>query len=134
MKTKHVHEFKMGKSKKVSVCSCGVFRHENLKPEDVIEGVEAKHTPGPWIVIARDSSVKVQRDNHNPICDLEADHFSAKDERTLADAHLIAAAPDLLEACHLLFRELSEFCLERDSEALRAGRAAIAKAERGHCG
>jgi hypothetical protein len=36
MKTKHTHEYKEGKSKKVSVCFCGSFKHINLKAEDVI--------------------------------------------------------------------------------------------------
>ncbi len=34
---KHEHTFVPGKSGKVATCTCGAFRHLNLKPEDVIQ-------------------------------------------------------------------------------------------------
>lgn len=75
MKNKHVHEYVMGKSGKVSICTCGRFRHEGdftpiveiqAEPcftradgECVAEGCmhdtkrqpseRSEHTPTPWI-------------------------------------------------------------------------------------
>ncbi len=91
---KHVHEFKMGKSKKVSVCTCDAFKHENLKPDEVIVGIEAEHTPGPWYAEERDPSewyVTTGQDGRD-IAILETISNGK------ANARLIAAAPELLEA------------------------------------
>ena len=68
---------------------------------------EAKHTPGPWQVMGGERLVWVSAHLAGPsdICDLY--HYSAKapendgfvlKENAEANAHLIAAAPDLLEA------------------------------------
>ena len=57
----------------------------------------SKHTPGPW---------KVEGDSVYYIDGIEADAINLicrcgdpSNERFAADAHLIVAAPDLLEAC-----------------------------------
>ena len=48
------------------------------------------------------------------------------------DARLIAAAPDLLEACQLVLTEFSEFAalwkIDTESDGVSACRAAVAKA------
>lgn len=54
----------------------------------------SKHTPGPWHV----SDGWVQTDT-SAVCMISR---HALDERELADARLIAAAPDLLEALELI--------------------------------
>lgn len=89
-----------------------------------------KHTPGPWKVLATDSSVEVVaiREGsrlHAPICDLQADGFTAKEERTLADAALIAAAPEMLSA----LREANEIIYRETGCTSFAADQAIAKAE-----
>lgn len=106
MKTKHIHEFKIGKSNKVKICSCGKFEHINLKPEDVIKGIEAKHTPGPWnmetghkINCGHDYAEIYAKDASILVCDVLVNKNSA-DGKGVANARLIAAAPELLEALY----------------------------------
>lgn len=60
---------------------------------------KAKHTPGPWRVeLQSGQQVGVHKFTHCVDC---ADDSIAS-LLTKADAHLIAAAPDLLEACKRL--------------------------------
>lgn len=63
---------------------------------------QGKHTPGPWVVAEHQKdtpgtenwpSLIVQAGGHN-ICEIDL-----PDETDEANAHLIAAAPALLEAC-----------------------------------
>ena len=57
-----------------------------------------KHTPGPWVIGKQDHDViTVDTANGTAICDVYVD----SDDRP-ANANLIAAAPDLLEACERL--------------------------------
>lgn len=72
-----------------------------LSMEELREGLkksEPQHTPTPWEVVATDTSVKIvaspSRNGRTtePICDLEADQWTAKDPRTLADAAFIIRA------------------------------------------
>jgi hypothetical protein len=58
---------------------------------------EMKHTPGPWW-IDRDIELWVSgdgRDPGHPVCMVTGGHVT---DRDLADAHLIASAPDMLDA------------------------------------
>ena len=56
----------------------------------------SKHTAGPWTVSTSDRYVRY-RGIHGPnICDLEV--FGGERDEQEANAHLIAAAPELLEA------------------------------------
>jgi len=61
----------------------------------------AKHTPGPWVVIlspADDDEFEVVTSNVSmPICQFWRKGYGV--EAHAANARLIAAAPDLLDAC-----------------------------------
>lgn len=98
------------------------------------EQVQAQHTPGPWEVLA---GTIVQEQNNGPtitslkesLDDRHHDFFEIR-----ANARLIAAAPELLEALKELagveFRHGSQAERNRQfAEAQAAARAAIAKAE-----
>lgn len=92
------------------------------------------HTPGPWKVAG-------QGDGNQQLPILASRHIIAavRDDGRLADAYLIAAAPDLLAACKALFDAQSsrkhplgdpnEGIATKCAEAASKARAAIAKAE-----
>ena len=85
----------------------------------------SKHTPGPWRCEPQPGQT-VGKHTYTH-CVMYGDD-SIADTLTEADAHLIAAAPDLLKACKaacqdLEFRGDNLTCLYKDI------RAAIAKAE-----
>ena len=67
---------------------------------EIEEGGVSKYTPGPWRVSDGDDLwVAGPISTDNVICDIvprDADSYTEEDE---ANAALIAAAPDLLEAC-----------------------------------
>ena len=81
----------------------------------------SKHTPGPWVLESPESGGRVLAQDematiiHTPTC-------SPFNELVIADARLIAAAPELLEALQMLL----EF--PNTGPATSAARAAIAKA------
>ena len=82
------------------------------------------HTPGPW-TISGASTIKTLGGNKTYIASI------AKNDRP-ANARLIAAAPDLLEALKALQRQALQGNARGDEwmdEALELTRAAIAKAE-----
>lgn len=87
--------------------------------------MNAKHTPGPWTL----------RDEGDAGLMVYCGTAVAQVFSTTSDAHLIAAAPELLEAARALMPSLGdaiETLAEPDSElAFRASalRAAITKAE-----
>ena len=112
----------------------------------------AKHTPGPWNLFSRGTTIAVHVDG---ACEVVGRPGFDDSDRPIseheANARLIAASPDLLWACHELAathgsahqsNELIERRIEalqeggdnadiqRDLRALLAARAAIAKAER----
>lgn len=76
------------------------------------------HTPGPWVLTWR------------PIIDVAgiASVPVADDGRHTANAHLIAAAPDLLAALEILIDCASYGDVIQDADAWATARAAIAKA------
>lgn len=83
----------------------------------------SKHTPGPWypdhfegISIFHDV-----KDRRFPVCRIEP----ISEGEGEANAHLIAAAPDLLEACKRVLSELDYVSIGAEEDL----RAAIAKAE-----
>lgn len=103
---------------------------------------EAKHTPGPWVVRleGREGQEVIVRSTV-----LEEDFLDGgMYEPTVADlhrggdgnihtAHLIAAAPELLEALQLLLNEVDESAVAGATDygwpiAVEKSRAAIAKA------
>jgi len=55
----------------------------------------SKHTPGPWVVDAEDNRILATDKRETIICSLSA---TCRNPGVLADAHLIAAAPDMLAA------------------------------------
>ena len=85
------------------------------------------HTPGPWLVILTSTGEwQVFADKYNVIiCDNVWDHTANKTGNSIeANARLIAAAPDLLEALELLMYR-SEI---HDPKMLAIAHAAIDKA------
>ena len=89
-----------------------------------------KHTPGPWE--ADDYAVQSPANERLQIREQSVRIMSAERQ---ANARLIAAAPELLEACHAICRA---FCITRESDeaeqaalndAYNKCRAAIARAE-----
>jgi hypothetical protein len=98
---------------------------------------DLKHTPKPWHVNVVDETLVVDSDNR-PVATTFQDESDYADEcdRRYADACLIAAAPELLDA----LKKMITWGLEPDSdskspregqlvEAWAKARAAIAKAE-----
>lgn len=93
-----------------------------------------KHTPGPWFPVENSSywEVRTERTNHygEQIGDVCASKFiDGQDDNpvAIANVHLMAAAPELLEACQMLLVCMSLANWEGDPAAEKA-RAAIAKA------
>lgn len=98
------------------------------------------HTPGPWKVCNFDKSVSCTIDSFNGVVVAEplgpeGPWGSVKAEHE-ANANLIAAAPELLEALMVAEKWMTK-CLEADTglvgliEATKKARQAIAKAEGG---
>lgn len=88
---------------------------------------QEKHTPGPWEVwqLAEDSDPEGRRiitadEGETEVCGIVPHE---------ADAILIAAAPELLEACQAFVTAYEKpHQLEKTDTALRLAKAAIAKA------
>lgn len=97
------------------------------------------HTPGPWQALLHSDTEFVPEVRgicsmywgiHEPTPESEA----AMVAQVEANARLIAAAPDLLEACKALLADYIETCEEHNIQVFRASlalaREAIAKAEK----
>jgi hypothetical protein len=102
----------------------------------------SKHTPGPWSVDAVPGLpvyINAGDDGLRPVADIngleDGINNDARREEQMANAALIAAAPDLLEACKGLRATIERLLPERDlmsqitQKALIAADAAIAKAQ-----
>lgn len=66
----------------------------------------SKHTPGPWIAVG--SWVEVESDDIPDICTCDPNHMGQaslhrSDEEVVANARLIAAAPEMLAMLHIIF-------------------------------
>ena len=87
---------------------------------------ETQHTPGPWLVMETDTSIKVRTGHRDSICIMSIKPYSGRIEEGRANAHLIASAPDMLAA-------LTDARVERDRlrEALDDIREDLLKAQRG---
>ena len=84
----------------------------------------SKHTPGPWIVVSRGMfSPKVVDANSLGIC-----HTTYAPTGAEANARLIAAAPDLLEALKEIVDAADGAGWEQLDPSFKKARAAIAKA------
>ena len=71
-------------------------------------GTKTKHTPGPWELTDLDNYPEAEF-CINAVAtpySLIAECFSGSDEQRLANARLIAAAPDLLEICEIVLARL----------------------------
>jgi len=98
---------------------------------------ECKHTPGPWMVDDCDSGVIVCKDGDIAVCSIGC--IPKKDfsddiecyEITRANARLIAAAPDLLEALKGLVNIATHPQATKDQirQIAKEARATIAKAK-----
>lgn len=98
----------------------------------------AKHTPGPWTIWHRGKHAPIVNSIDEQICtcSLTATRVGgiASVEHVEANAHLIAAAPEMWEVCRALLHWADDFshCSVpwpgTLNEAVSAARAAIAKA------
>lgn len=94
----------------------------------------SEHTPRPWKAVQQASCPSfwwVADAWGKKVCGLS---HSVRDEDKEAIANLLAAAPDLSEACEDLLTSLEEICSRTGytlPTSFRKGRAAITKAEGG---
>jgi hypothetical protein len=92
--------------------------------------MNTKHTPGPWTQY-RDSRgyVRIQSNvQGGPVAFIEEMNNTGGTEQDHANARLIAAAPELLEALERITRVASVELTGRRDDVLEQARAAIAKA------
>ena len=87
--------------------------------------MKTQHTPGPWIVEITGKEAFVTAEHGGLCAAISVGKANGQDK---ANAHLIAAAPDLLAALIRCLPEISVCCIP---EMLAQARAAIAKAEQG---
>ena len=99
----------------------------------------SKHTPGPWIAVGY--QVEVESDDIPDICNcdpahIDQEHLQWDEETIMANARLIAAAPDLLEALQLVVKWADDsgktfrFSAASDSETVQKIYGSISKAIR----
>jgi hypothetical protein len=85
------------------------------------------HTPGPWMW---DGTRLISEDGEAVVYECYQDIFETEHlTLTSADAHLIAAAPDLLAVCEDLPRVLVHGSTQERLAAAKAVMAAIARAK-----
>ena len=95
---------------------------------------KATHTPGPWIVKRGAWEFTIGNESSKPSARLHDFMVAKTPENSMhseADAHLIAAAPDLLAACENADKELALLGWDKDNSVRWDLRAAIAKAKGG---
>lgn len=94
---------------------------------------QAKHTPGPWFIRkANPGNCDLYQEGYGAIADFMVDGPNEKmDAEAVANAHLCAAAPDLLEALIRATNLLRQSGYEAGvyNSAIDQADAAIAKAE-----
>lgn len=98
---------------------------------------DTKHTPGPWIVDHTEKGLigkpATRIISDGPVCTqtvahLMDDAYLNGEGSTIANARLIAAAPELLKALEIAEKWLREFGVHWGSDEGRKIRDAIAKA------
>ena len=74
-----------------------------------------QHTPAPWKIVPIGKELYIESDTPALVCDMQFDAcISDAEERGVkANARLIAAAPELLEACRDILPELNRGGIER---------------------
>ena len=90
-----------------------------------------KHTPGPWHV---HMGQLIKCEVGLVIADVERNPSHISKAARVANAHLIAAAPELLEAARMMADLVDDLLVQAGAnyaDELAAARAAIAKAEGG---
>ena len=86
-----------------------------------------KHTPGPWEVEGIGQVIVPARPPAwRTLADVYGEH--GDEEQADADAHLIAAAPDLLAACEMALLDVRYYATVH-GESITVLEAAIAKAK-----
>lgn len=98
--------------------------------------MKTKHTPAPWKVDYRYSNDKrvicswypIKDENGYIIAETEGDYGGIKNSTAKANAALIAAAPELLEALHNLVNAASGDTIENLKIAIADAKATIKKA------
>lgn len=102
--------------------------------------MSGKHTPGPWTTDKADhdapyQDIKIKAGKHHTVCTVWIDDAPVHDFNSLqeANARLIAAAPDLLEALRKVVALWDHHASAHGDGIIyplhEAARAAIAKAE-----
>lgn len=87
----------------------------------------SKHTPGPWDLDEGDLSTVYELETSDPLAEVFSDKSA---EENVANARLIAAAPELLEALEALLAASEKHIFSTECKRERdAARAAIAKAQ-----
>ena len=91
--------------------------------------METKHTPGPWTVRDHGGYIEVETPDEPTVAHFGSLSFDGADhDWALANARLIAAAPELLAALKAM-ADRAEWYGDEDADSLCGARAAIAKAE-----
>ena len=96
--------------------------------------IETHHTPGPWRVQATGHSFVVEAHTHTEAISVDENGNPCRwSEYNEANARLIAAAPELLEALQRLSAQCTRLRLpgQPETDAERTARAVIAKATGG---
>jgi hypothetical protein len=96
-----------------------------------------QHTPGPWAWVYADANherpIALERDDGPDVLTASEDTIGPRAYVSEADAHLIAAAPDLLAACEELLVEVASMNAMRGYRVMPTVvekiRAAVAKAK-----
>lgn len=91
-----------------------------------------KHTPGPWHYTKReDDSIGVFDNSYGTAEGIRVAEIEMSNDRpSEANAKLISAAPDLLEACQALMKAISGMqWYDEVGDAIKLVEAAIAKVE-----
>ena len=86
---------------------------------------KSKHTPGPWGCVQRSHGTMLVRSEASGVNGYIAEIYLSRPSEWEANAHLIAAAPELLDA----LMELADWYREHTGLPPTAANAAIAKAE-----
>jgi hypothetical protein len=109
-----------------------VASRQEARPQPGTTEAAKPHTPGPWVLLPSSFSPRIfiMQANYGP------DYAAVADVRDRRDAHLIAAAPELLAALKETVESLEQTLRWRgegwecsEDDLLGNARAAIAKAE-----
>lgn len=88
--------------------------------------MSTKHTPGPWMIAGK-TVYALNEDGYNRFSALVQDAHT-KESELVANARLIAAAPELLEALQMLTDHVNRYIYGDDDVLVSNARYAIRKA------